>query len=128
MHRQFIKYLLVGALVVAVNLSVLYALTEFVHIFYLLSAVCAFAVSFVVSFILQKYWTFRDSSRKSVHRQAALYLFVQLVNLSLNTGLLYVFVTYLHVWYILSQALISLLLAIGIFAINKLFIFNRTSP
>lgn len=124
MHFQFIKYLLAGSVVVAVNLSVLYTLTEFFHIYYLLSAIGAFLVSFGVSFVLQKYWTFNDTRNEGMHRQAAFYFLVQLCNVSLNTGLLYVFVTYLHIWYVASQAFISFLLAVVIFFVNRYMVFK----
>ena len=127
MKTQFLKYLLVGAFVVAVNLSVLYSLTEFAHVFYLLSAICAFFVSFIVSFILQKYWTFKGATHHSAHKQAIFYLVVQICNVSLNTAFLYVFVTYLHIWYIASQVFISLVLAVAIFAVNRLFIFKQAA-
>ena len=126
MHWQFLRYLIAGGFAVAVNLTVLYCLTEFVHIYYLVSAVCAFLVSFCVSFVLQKFWAFRDANRENVHHQMFFYLLLQLANVSLNTALLYLSVTYLHVWYLLAQAIISLLLAIGIYVINRQFIFKTT--
>jgi putative flippase GtrA len=126
-HIQFLKYLCAGTVAVGVNLSVLYVLTEYAHIYYLYSAVCSFLISFCVSFVLQKYWTFRDTTRERVHSQALLYLSVQVTNLALNTTLLYALVTYLHIWYMLSQAIVSLVLATGIFFINKFIIFKKTS-
>lgn len=127
-HKQFLKYLLVGGVVVVVNLTSLYVLTEFGHIYYLLSTVGAFLVAFSVSFVLQKFWTFEDVSRDHLHRQLPLYLLLQLANVSLNTSLMYMFVEYLHVWYLLSQAIISLILAVGIFFINKKYIFSAGEP
>lgn len=125
LRMQFVRYLIAGGTVVVVNLGALYTLTEFFHIFYLLSAIGAFLIAFVVSFVLQKYWTFGDTSHQGLHRQLALYLLMQLCNLSLNTALLYGFVTYLHIWYVASQAFISLLLAVAIFFVNRHIIFKR---
>ncbi len=123
-HGQFCRFLVAGAFVVAVNLSVLYLLTDILHIYYLSSTVIAFLVAFGISFIIQKSWTFKDHSRDQLHKQLPLYLFAQLVNLACNTSLMYLFVEYLHVWYILSQAIIAFGLAMVMFFINKAFIFN----
>jgi dolichol-phosphate mannosyltransferase len=114
-----------GGIVVAVNLSVLYALTEYAHIYYLVSAICSFVIAFCVSFVLQKYITFKDGNHERLHRQIIAYLFIQLTNLLLNTTFLYVFVTYLHIWYILSQIIISFVLAVIVFFINKKIIFIK---
>ena len=125
-YGHLIKYFLAGGVVVAVNLAVLYTLTDIFGIFYLYSTVLSNLVAFCVSFVLQKYWTFRDHSRENAHKQFAVYLLLQIANVSTNAGLMYVFVTYLHIWYILSQVIIGFLLALVVFVINKLFIFTPT--
>ena len=124
-HEQIGRFLIAGGFAFAVNIVVLYVLTEIFHIYYLISTVLAFLVAFNVSFFLQKSWTFRDNSRDNLHVQIPLYLGMQVANLVLNTGLMYVFVEYLHIWYILSQMIITTVLATVIFLINKKYIFNR---
>jgi len=59
--------------------------------------------------------------------QAGIYLALHVTNLALNTALLYAFVTYLHFWYLFSQVVISLLLAIVVFFINRHFIFRGSA-
>lgn len=126
LRLQFVRFLVAGGVAVAVNLGALYAFTEFLGVYYLVSAVCAFFVSFSVSFVLQKFWTFGERTHERAHAQAAAYLVLQLTALVLNTTLLYLFVTYLHFWYIFAQAVISLGIACVVFFINKLIIFKRT--
>ena len=125
-YEQFCKFLIAGAFVVLINLMVLYALTDLAHIYYLLSTVLAFLVAFCVSFFVQKNWTFKDRSRDRLHKQLPFYLGVQLVNLGCNTILMYVFVEYLHIWYLLSQAIIAFFLAMIVYFINKAFIFKTS--
>ena len=125
-YGQFLKFLIAGAFVVAVNLTVLYVLTDLLHIYYILSTVLAFFVAFSISFFVQKHWTFKDRSNDQLHIQLPIYLAVQLVNLTCNTALMFVFVEYLHVWYLMSQAIISFLLAMVVYFINKAFIFKPT--
>jgi len=125
-HLQIIKYLLAGGIAVAVNLSTLYSLTEFLHIYYLVSAVIAFCISFICSFTLQKFWTFRDHSVDRAGSQLSKYLLMQIINVTLNTTLLYILVEYAHIWYIFSQTIISLMLAVGTFFISRRYIFTST--
>ena len=124
-HYQMLKYLCVGGVVVAINVSVLYSLTEFLRIYYLISAALAFCVAFLVSFFLQKSFTFKDASTDRVASQMALYLSLQLANLCANMVLLYALVEYLGIWYILAELIVGLVLAIATFIISRRFIFVR---
>ncbi len=124
-HGQIFKFLIAGGFAFTVNIIVLYVLTDILHIYYLISTVLAFLVAFNVSFFLQKSWTFGDNSRDNLHVQIPLYLGMQVANLVLNTGLMYAFVEYLHIWYILSQIIITSVLATVIFLINKKYIFKE---
>ncbi|MCR4281293.1 MAG: GtrA family protein [Candidatus Kaiserbacteria bacterium] len=126
-HQQIFRYLIAGGLAFAVNIIVLYVLTDVLHVYYLFSTVAAFLVSFLVSFTLQKFWTFQDNSRDQLHLQLPLYLTMQVVNLGLNTALMYALVEYLHIWYILSQTIITTILAVIVYIINKKYIFKQTS-
>jgi putative flippase GtrA len=124
-HEQIFKFLIAGGIAFAINIVVLYALTDILHIYYLISTVLAFLVAFLVSFFLQKFWTFREHSRGNLHVQLPLYLGMQIVNLGLNTGLMYMLVEYVHIWYILSQAIITTILAVIVYVINKKYIFKH---
>ncbi len=123
-YEQVFRFLIAGGTAFAVNIVALYVLTEFLHIYYLISTVGAFLVAFLVSFFLQKFWTFREHSRDNLHVQLPLYLGMQVVNLALNAALMYALVEYLHIWYILSQTIITLVLSVIIFFINKMYIFK----
>ena len=124
-YRQFLRFVLAGVFAFAINLVALYFFTDIVGIYYLISTILAFLISFSVSFTLQKFWTFQDNSRDHLHIQLPLYLGMQLTNITLNAALMFVFVEYLHVWYLYSQAVISLALAAAIFFINKKYIFKK---
>lgn len=117
------KFLVSGGVATLVNLGVLYALTEFAGWHYLLSAVVAFAVAFCFSFSLQKFWTFRDRRVEVAHMQASLYLGVSLFGLVLNTGLLFAFVEWFHIWYIAAEVCAAVLVAAGTFFAYKHVIF-----
>lgn len=123
-HAQFARFIVAGSCAFAVNIAALYFFTDVLGIYYLFSTVMAFFVALTVSFTLQKFWTFRDHSRDHLHIQIPAYAGMQFVNVTLNAALMYVFVEYLHIWYLYSQIVISLMLAVAVFFINKSFIFK----
>jgi dolichol-phosphate mannosyltransferase len=58
--RQFIKYGIVGASGFTLHVSLVYALTEWVGLWYLHSTVVAAGVAWISNFTLNKLWTFKQ--------------------------------------------------------------------
>ncbi len=110
--KQLMRFGFSGAFGAALNIGILFVLTRFAGLWYLISAAIAFVVSYAVSFILQKYWTFKEKSAERAPVQAGMYLAVALTNLALNTGLMYMFVEHAQVQYLIAQALSSMLIAV----------------
>ncbi|MCK5320496.1 GtrA family protein [Candidatus Parcubacteria bacterium] len=123
-NKIYIKYVISGCTGALVNLSTLFILTEFAHIYYLLSAILAFFVSLAVSFNLQKRWTFQNNDKK-VFKQIIIYFIVTSSNLLINMALLYFLVEKLDVWYMLAQVVIYGSLSIFSFILYKFLVFRK---
>ncbi len=123
-RARFFRYLAAGGTAAVTDLGLLYLFTDGFGLHYLFSAILAFIAAFFVSFFLQKFWTFQDDSVDKVHTQAAVYLTVALVGLLLNTTLIYLFVEWLHLWYMAAQFLASGLLACVTFFVSRDLIFK----
>ncbi|MDO8564829.1 MAG: GtrA family protein [bacterium] len=124
-YARVIRFILSGGTAAIVLLGSLYVLTDLLHIYYLVSSVLAFVASFVVSFTLQKFWTFQDHSMERVHVQASISFIIAVINLGLNTFLLYFLVEHVGMWYMAAQVLIGAVLAFESFFILKFIIFRR---
>lgn len=123
--KQIIKYLIAGSTAAAIDLLSLYVLTSIFGVWYLYSAVLAFLAAFFVSFNLQKFWTFRDDSKKKIHKQMAIYFAVAGVNLCFNAGGMFILVDKFSIPYILAQIIMGGFLATESFLIYKFFIFRK---
>ncbi len=123
--QRIIRFIISGATATGLIIVLLYGLTKVFHIWYLASSVLAFIIATVVSFLLQKYWAFKDHRSDVLHKQAAAYFVLQLWDLVLNTALLYVGVTYLHLWYLLAQFCVSAIIAVQNFLVYRAFIFKN---
>ncbi|MDP3661342.1 MAG: GtrA family protein [bacterium] len=124
-----VRYLIAGGTSTAIDLGILYILTEFFGWWYLASATAAFVVAAVVSFIFQKFYTFghHDSSRAILAKQSVLYLALQIANVGINTFLMYALVEWVGVWYFTAQIIAAALIAVESFFIYRFFIFVRRS-
>jgi putative flippase GtrA len=112
-----------GGTATFVSAGMLYTFTHFLGLWYVISSVVSFLIGAFVSFLLQKFWTFYNHSLDKLHKQAWLYLLIMLANLALNTVLVFLLTDYLHIFYVASQIVTSIILAsISFFAYRKLFV------
>ncbi len=128
-HHTIIKtvgrFLISGTLGAGCNIGLLYVLTEYARLYYLASACVSFVCAAGIGFALQKFWTFRDHSIERMHLQAFAFFSVTVGNFGINIALLYVLVEGLHIWYILAQAISSVLIACSSFFLYRYGIFAR---
>lgn len=121
----FVKYIFSGFLATIVDLGVLYVMHGLGEMSLVISTIVAYLISFFVSFFLQKFWTFEDGEKEKIGKQLFQYLFVVVVNASLNAYLVKVLVESFGVWYMLAQVIACGLLAILSFFIYRFVIFNK---
>jgi putative flippase GtrA len=121
---QFVRYLISGTTAALTQLVVTFVLTEGLGLYYLSSACLGFVGAFIVSFLLQKFWTFEDMSHENVSVQVPLSLTIALVGLALNTLLLYILVEYFHLWYIFSQFISMGLISTSNYFVYKAWVFR----
>jgi dolichol-phosphate mannosyltransferase len=123
--KQAAKYYAVGASGVLVNLGLLFYLTEYVGLWYFLSYTLAISASITSNFILNKFWTFRNS----INSQRTIVMYVKFASVSflgmaIQLGSVYFLVESLSVYYMLA-ALISISIAGAInFIINRSWTFG----
>jgi dolichol-phosphate mannosyltransferase len=124
-ENRIFRFVISGGLAVLVNLSVLFFLTEFFHVYYLFSAVLSFSAGFFVTFFLQKFWTFQCDDVSKIPKQFGTTLVVAVSNLFLNTFLIFIFVETVHLWYMFAQVVASLLISFETYFLYKNVIFPQ---
>jgi dolichol-phosphate mannosyltransferase len=103
---RFVKFCLVGLSGVLVNMGLLWLLTEFAGLFYLLSAAISIETSILSNFTLNDYFTFRDRrspTLKSFLSRLVRFNLVSLAGLALNMGVLWLLTEVFGVYYLLSN-------------------------
>ncbi len=122
---RLLRFVISGGMATTVNLGVLFALTHLFSLWYILSSVIAFMVAFFVSFMMQKFWTFEDSSKTHLQSQAFIYFSIILVGLGVNTALIYSFVEYAHLHYLAAQLISGLFIAVMNYFSYKHLVFRE---
>ncbi|HEA2838743.1 TPA: flippase GtxA [Staphylococcus aureus] len=92
-HAEILKFIIVGG-INTLNYYVVYLLLlKLLHIEYMISHITGFLVAFVISYYLNCYFVYRV---KPTWRKIISFPITQIVNVSLQTVLLYVFVSWLN--------------------------------
>jgi putative flippase GtrA len=120
---QFFKFFFIGGAAAASDLAILYVLTEFFHLHYLLSAVVGFVVVTSAAFFAHKEITFR-CARKDRMRQYSLFFLVNLAGLGLYSALLWIGVERLGLYYMAVAVVAKFLVFVWNFLANKFLTFK----
>ncbi|KYK37817.1 MAG: hypothetical protein AYK18_08930 [Theionarchaea archaeon DG-70] len=120
---QFVKFCIVGSIGAVIHLGVLYCLTEFFSIWYMVSATLGFTAAVVNNFILNKYWTFQNRAPE-IPRQFVTFFVINVISLGINLSVLHILTEYVGMWYMAAQVVAILVALSNNYLSNKKFTFN----
>jgi len=103
--KTFLKFCLVGGSGILVNMGLLWMLTEFLGLLYVLSAAVSIETSILTNFILNDVWTFRERRhlRSNIMARALKYNLICVVGLALNLGILTLLTEAFGMYYLISN-------------------------
>ncbi len=124
-RARIVKFVITGGLASFVHIATLVFFTEVLGVWYGVATTVGFGAGFGVSFTLQKYWTFQETSRARLPGQAFAFFALQMTNLVINGGLMYVLVDMVGLYYVLAQVVVLAVLAVFTYLVSRSYIFNR---
>lgn len=123
-QSSFARFLICGFISGGMDLFFLFIFHDLFNLAILVSTSIAFIFSFIVSFYLQKKWTFNNQEKKAP-RQFVLYMLNVFLSLNLNGLGMHLMVNEFRIWYLLSQLGVNIALGILNFYIYKFIIFRQ---
>ena len=123
-RKSIIKFFLAGCLGGLIGLIFLYIFHGLLKMEIVIATTLAFIFSFAIGFILQKFWTFRNSNQAKAINQFVLYFINIFICLFLNGYLMHLLVNQFFIRYLLSQIIVDLLIGIYNYLLYKFFIFK----
>lgn len=100
---QFVRYGFVAVAAFAFDFGLLFVFTDFLHIFYVLSATMSFAISVVVNYFLSVAWAFGDRVERQRTTEIVLFIAICLVALALNDVFIWLFTSVFGLYYLFSK-------------------------
>lgn len=122
---QLFRYIFVGGFAFTVDYSLLFLLTEFVGIYYILSATISFIVGLVINYIISTQWIFKKSKLSNRFVEFFIYGVIGVIGLVLNDLLIFLFTDIMGYHYLISKIIAAALVMGWNFIGRKTILFKK---
>ena len=121
---QFFRYIFVGGAAFIVDFGSLYFFTEYLGVYYLLSAAIAFTLGLIANYILSITWVFNNHTLNNRFYEFGIFAFIGIVGLGLNEIIIWYFTANLNFYYLYSKIISALIVLFWNFFARKFTIFR----
>ncbi|MCK9292867.1 MAG: GtrA family protein [archaeon] len=122
--RKFGKYSFFSVVATITDIIILFILTEFIGIYYLLSVKISYVGGMLVAFFGNKKYTFDKNKKKNLHKFID-FVIISVIDLMLNIILIKILTEYFSVWYIFSKIIVVFIIFIAKYYTHKKIAFNN---
>ncbi len=120
--NQILKFGVVGGTAFLIDYGLLFVLTEFAGIHYLISGTISFAASVIYNYILSVVWVFDPVGERSKAKDMAVFLILSVIGLGINQAIMWVLVELFGVYYMLSKIAATAIVMVYNFITRKIFL------
>ena len=121
---QFVRYFFVGGFAFVVDFGLLYILTEYAGLHYLLSATLSFIAGLLVNYIISCLWVFNGSKFKNRLVEFLFFAAIGVVGLALNDALIWLFTDCIGTHYMFSKIVAAAIVYLWNFFARKYLVFR----
>ena len=121
---QFVRYFFVGGFAFVVDFGLLYILTEYARLHYLLSATLSFIAGLLVNYIISCIWVFNGSKFKNRLVEFLFFAAIGVVGLALNDTLIWLFTDCIGTHYMFSKIVAAAMVYLWNFFARKYLVFR----
>ena|SRR3989344_5679501 len=123
--KFLLRYIISGGIGALIQLSTDVIMVEFFNKNYRYGVVIGFFIALCITFLLQKYWTFREQSRTKIKLQFAYYTAIALLSLAGNLSLTTFFVERMSLHYLFAHIVTIGIVVGGSFLLNNFLTFRQ---
>lgn len=119
------KFGVVGFTCFFIDYFVLYAVTEFLGINYLISSGISFSVSVIINYILSIKFVFETKQNANRINEFILFVVLSLIGLGINQIIMWLSVEKLSIYYMLGKILATAIVMVYNFITRKIFLEDK---
>lgn len=122
---QLFRYGFVGGIAFIADFGILYILTEFLNVYYLLSAAISFTIGILVNYTISVLWVFYRNKFSNKLLEILIYTIIGVIGLGLNLFIMWFCTDLLLVYYLLSKIISTIIVFLWNFFARKYILFNN---
>lgn len=119
--KQIFKFLIVGVIAFLIDYSLLYILTEYCSVYYLISSIISFTISLIFNYIASIKFVF-ETDKKESKKYFIIFIIGSIIGLGINQLVMYVMVELMHIYYMLTKIVATGIVMVWNFVTRKIFI------
>lgn len=120
---QFARYAVAGGVATAADFLVLFLLTDWFGMYYLLSATIAFSIGITVNYIISVTWVFSQRKLSNLYLEILIFLITGVVGLALNNFILWALTEKFLLYYLYSKAVATVIVLFWNYYSKKVILF-----
>ena len=124
MKQEIFRFLIAGGSCFIFELLVLYVLTEFIGLNYLISAAIAFTLAVIINYFMCVRWVFETQKKRSF-LTTFIFVFTSIIGLGINQICMYLFVEFCGIYYMLAKIIATAIVTIWNFITKRLALKNK---
>lgn len=105
--QQFVRYSAASAIALVADMSILFGLTEWAGMYYLLSATIGFSVGAIIAYLFSITWCFTHRSCSNARLEFVIFVIIGVAGLVLNNVLMWSLTDLAGLFYMYSKILTS---------------------
>lgn len=123
-QHEAMRYALSGSIAASIDFLVFTILVRSLHIYYIYANIAAFLIAVSINYKLNRRWTFKNESKR-VLTQFLSFAAIGAVGLTINTGLLYIFIEFGSILDLFAKLMATVIVFTWNYLMNKHMTFKR---
>lgn len=124
LSSQFIRYTFVGGIAFVVDASLLFALTRYLGVHYLISAAFGFCMGLALNYTLSILWVFDRRSIENKFKEFAIFTLIGIVGLGFNEVFLWLFTEFCAFHFMISKFFATIFVYLWNFFVRRYLLFR----
>lgn len=122
LFQQIVRFGFVGGTAFLIDAGILFVLTNYLGIHYLISGTISFVVSVIYNYILSIIWVFDANKERNKIQEVGVFIGLSVIGLGINQLCMWLFVDMVHIYYMLAKIIATAIVMVYNFITRKLFI------
>lgn len=122
LFTQIFRFLIIGGTAFVIDYALLYILTEYFDIYYLISSTISFIVSLIFNYIASIKWVFETKEEDSQTKKFTIFITLSIIGLGINQLIMWTLSDLLTIYYMISKIVATAVVMCWNFITRKIFL------